>query len=316
MPQAFRPLVDAAWLATRHASIDPMDRAVAGLASRAAEYETMDWPMVREWPQARIVGNVHRLEKRRGAFFGCLQRSTGGHHRSVPSYGEKTARIMEHVQAMAEKGLRVLGVGIGTTTLHELPESQHDFDFAFAGLVGFEDPLRPTVPAASREAVLMHMFERGRMTFRIAAAIAVSVVSICIVQPNLAELFGFGPRLDKLRVPGERGAAVRLVEVSTRCPTNHGLGEGLVAAALQPMASKVVCSENLPSASKPRQDRRPEGQYSYEHGNQGQHHKHLQDPEVRSIACHEPSGDRPGDDQQHAYKPAKHRATRLHRVHW
>ena len=65
--------------------------------------------------------------------------------------GEAT-KIMEHVQAMAERGLRVLAVGIGTSSHARLPEKQHDFDFALAGLVGFEDPLRTTVPAAVGEA--------------------------------------------------------------------------------------------------------------------------------------------------------------------
>jgi Ca2+-transporting ATPase len=153
LSQAFRPLVNAAWLATRQASIDPMDRAVAGLASRAAEYETIDWPMVREYglkPGLLAMSIAWKDDA------GHLAVACKGAPEAIIDLchlnDEDAARIMEHVQAMAEKGLRVLGVGIGTTALDQLPESQHDFDFTFAGLVGFEDPLRATVPAAVREA--------------------------------------------------------------------------------------------------------------------------------------------------------------------
>jgi Ca2+-transporting ATPase len=154
IPQPFRPLVDAAWLATRHASIDPMDRAVAGLASRAAQYETMDWPMVREYGlKPELLAMSIAWKDNAGHFSVACKGAPEAIIDLCHLTGEKAASIMGHVQAMAEKGLRVLGVGIGTTTLHELPESQHDFDFAFAGLVGFEDPLRPTVPAAVSEAL-------------------------------------------------------------------------------------------------------------------------------------------------------------------
>ena len=55
------------------------------------------------------------------------------------------------VSRMAEKGLRVLGVARGSHISPQLPESQHDFDFEYLGLVGLADPLRRTAPAAIRE---------------------------------------------------------------------------------------------------------------------------------------------------------------------
>ncbi|WP_246173409.1 cation-translocating P-type ATPase [Phyllobacterium endophyticum] len=153
VPYAFRPLVNAAWLATRHASIDPMDRAVAGLASRAGEYRSTEWPMVREYglrPELLAMSVVWKDDM--GNFAIACKGAPEAIVDLCHLTGEKAAAIMEHVQAMAEKGLRVLGVGIGTAARGELPESQHDFDFTFAGLVGFEDPLRTTVPAAVSEA--------------------------------------------------------------------------------------------------------------------------------------------------------------------
>ncbi|WP_166648592.1 cation-translocating P-type ATPase [Phyllobacterium brassicacearum] len=153
IPRAFLPLVDAAWLATGHASIDPMDQAVAGLASRAGEHDPTDWPMVREYGlKPELLAMSIAWKNDAGNFAVACKGSPEAIVDLCHLKDEEAARIMVHVQAMAEKGLRVLCVGIGTTALDELPESQHDFDFTFAGLVGFEDPLRSSVPAAVCEA--------------------------------------------------------------------------------------------------------------------------------------------------------------------
>jgi P-type Ca2+ transporter type 2C len=61
------------------------------------------------------------------------------------------ASLRNAVNAMAENGLRVLGVA---TAVHEgtpLPTSQDAFEFRFLGLIGLADPLRPSVPDAVRE---------------------------------------------------------------------------------------------------------------------------------------------------------------------
>jgi Ca2+-transporting ATPase len=49
---------------------------------------------------------------------------------------------------MAAGGLRVLGVARATFAGPALPDSQRDYAFAFLGLVGLADPLRPSVRAA------------------------------------------------------------------------------------------------------------------------------------------------------------------------
>ena len=67
--------------------------------------------------------------------------------------------IRRQVEAMAERGLRVLGVARGRWAGAPAasgsdplwPRSQHDFDFEFLGLVGLADPPRPEVPAALAE---------------------------------------------------------------------------------------------------------------------------------------------------------------------
>jgi Ca2+-transporting ATPase len=54
--------------------------------------------------------------------------------------------VRQAADAMATEGLRVLGVAKATYEGELWPESQHEFPFAFLGLVGLADPLRPSVP--------------------------------------------------------------------------------------------------------------------------------------------------------------------------
>ena len=64
---------------------------------------------------------------------------------------DRTNELSEVVEAMAEEGLRVLGVAKASFSRGELPGNQHDFHFEFLGLLGLADPVRDSVPAAVSE---------------------------------------------------------------------------------------------------------------------------------------------------------------------
>jgi Ca2+-transporting ATPase len=61
------------------------------------------------------------------------------------------AEIDAAVDAMASQGLRVLGIAEACWRGAGFPGSQRGFDFEFRGLVGLQDPLRPSVPEAVRQ---------------------------------------------------------------------------------------------------------------------------------------------------------------------
>ena len=61
------------------------------------------------------------------------------------------ASLQAAVDAMAARGIRVLGVATAMTADATWPETPRDFDFALAGLIGLADPLRASVPAAVAE---------------------------------------------------------------------------------------------------------------------------------------------------------------------
>lgn len=64
---------------------------------------------------------------------------------------EDASAMGRAMDAMAEQGMRVLGVARARWSGEALPDAQAAFDFEFAGLVGLRDPLRDSVPDAVRQ---------------------------------------------------------------------------------------------------------------------------------------------------------------------
>jgi Ca2+-transporting ATPase len=64
---------------------------------------------------------------------------------------EKRASMAANAAALASDGLRVLGVACARMTVGDLPSEHRQLSLEFVGLLGLEDPLRPTVPAAVAE---------------------------------------------------------------------------------------------------------------------------------------------------------------------
>lgn len=64
---------------------------------------------------------------------------------------QQGAEVMGQVQQLAEQGMRVLAVARANHAGETWPDTPDGFHFAWLGLVGLADPLRPEVPAAVAE---------------------------------------------------------------------------------------------------------------------------------------------------------------------
>lgn len=60
----------------------------------------------------------------------------------------RQALVLQHVHRMAEEGLRVLAVAKTGWNQRNLPDAPTAFPFEYVGLLGYIDPIRPTVPDA------------------------------------------------------------------------------------------------------------------------------------------------------------------------
>ncbi|MFA6328413.1 MAG: cation-translocating P-type ATPase [Candidatus Micrarchaeia archaeon] len=156
MPEQFHGLMEYAVLASQADPFDPMEKALkeAG-GEKLADTEHLhgDWELMREYALSReLLALSH------------VWRSPSGRDFVIASKGAPEAiidlchmdaaekrKVMAEVVAMSGQGLRVLGVARAIFKKGALPSNQHDFDYGFMGLVGFEDPVRENISASIRE---------------------------------------------------------------------------------------------------------------------------------------------------------------------
>ena len=167
LPEPFHLLVEYAVLATPADPFDPMERAIQQFGQhRLAGTEHLHADLSPEL-QYELTADIlamtrvfHEPGGPGGA--GAAASPPGPHLHLLATKGAPeavvdlchlsaaaSAVIHSQVEAMAERGLRVLGVARGEWHGDGAwPASQHAFDFTFLGLLGLVDPPRPEVAAA------------------------------------------------------------------------------------------------------------------------------------------------------------------------
>jgi Ca2+-transporting ATPase len=150
---ALARLLDTAHRASEQDALDPMERALTDLATRAQIDGPADGELLHEYPLRPQLLAVTRVWT-----------SPHGGPRLVATKGAPEAiaelcrmdrdavqELHAQVSKLANRGMRVLGVARAELADSVLPAAPTDLQFEFLGLVGFADPLRDTVPDAVRE---------------------------------------------------------------------------------------------------------------------------------------------------------------------
>ena len=156
LPEEFHELSEFAILASHRDPFDPIEKALRELGNyylSGTEHLHDDWVLVREYPLSNEL-----------LALSLVWQSPDGEDYVIAAKGAPEAifdlchleqgqmdRLTEQVVALANEGLRVLGVAKSGFRQRGLPTEQHDFDFEFLGLIGLADPVRPTVPGAIGE---------------------------------------------------------------------------------------------------------------------------------------------------------------------
>lgn len=153
-------IVQSAYYASSKNSIDPMEVEITNIFKEKQYNEIIgfEYCLVKEYPfsnQFPCMSLVY--EKRKGD--SVNNESYFIFTKGAPEFifdlcqmsqvDKETHKII--LSSMANKALRVIGVAEATAVKGELPNDQTAFDFKFKGLIGFEDPIRPEVPAAIKE---------------------------------------------------------------------------------------------------------------------------------------------------------------------
>ncbi|KRG44105.1 ATPase [Stenotrophomonas pictorum JCM 9942] len=156
LAEPFHELVEFAMLATPVDPFDPMEKAIQQFGMHwlnGSAHVHAEWSPDFEYGLSSEILAMTRVFPVGGSTQHML--ATKGAPEAVVDLCHLDAagakRILAQAEAMAARGLRVLGVARGRWQGETPPHSQHDFDFQFLGLLGFVDPPRPEVPAAIAE---------------------------------------------------------------------------------------------------------------------------------------------------------------------
>lgn len=175
IPEPFHPLVEFGILASRKDPFDPMEKALQQIGQSYlanTEHLHADWTLLHEYPLSRELLAMSCVWESPA---GVLQVAAKGAPEAIADLCHFTPAqqqdLAQQIQQMARSGLRVLGVATGQQVGNQLkvhvvdpvptliplasddrlPNHQHNFEFEFVGLIGLEDPVRPTVAPAIAE---------------------------------------------------------------------------------------------------------------------------------------------------------------------
>lgn len=156
LPETFHELVEFGILASKKDPFDPMEKALLKMGVdklSQTEHLHANWSLVHEYPLSQeLLALSHVWKSPDGKDFVISAKGAPEAIIDLCHLDEKQKiALADKIEHMAGQGLRVLGVAKAYfREENPLPSIQHDFTFQFIGLIGLEDPIRPTAPDAIR----------------------------------------------------------------------------------------------------------------------------------------------------------------------
>jgi len=157
LAEQLHDLLEYSILASQKDPFDPVEKEVKEVGEHylsGTGHIHKNWRLVREYPlskQLLALSHVWESPDKQRYIIAAKGSPEAIADLCHFSRGEND-QLQKSVEAMAERGLRVLGVARASFKKTDLPQAQHDFIFEFTGLVGFIDPVRSTVPSSIKEA--------------------------------------------------------------------------------------------------------------------------------------------------------------------
>jgi Ca2+-transporting ATPase len=151
VPEAYHHLIATAALASAADPTDPMELALHGAHGAILGPDVATGALAHAYalhPDLLAMSNIWEDGD-------ALILSAKGAPEAIASLchlpPHEHAAMIGAVDAMAARGIRVLGVANAAPRDRNWAETQHEYDYSLAGLVGLADPLRTSVPGAVAE---------------------------------------------------------------------------------------------------------------------------------------------------------------------
>jgi len=196
LPEDCHEIVEFGILASKIDPFDPMEKALRQLGIYSlsnTEHLHDDWTLVHEYPLSQsLLALSHVWKSPDGADYVIASKGAPEAIFDLCHLTqEEKVKLYPHINAMADEGLRVLGVARAGFKPAELPDGHHYFTFKFLGLIGLADPVRPAVAAAIKECytagirVIMITGDYPGTAQNVAQQIGLASVSEVITGPEL-----------------------------------------------------------------------------------------------------------------------------------
>jgi len=148
VPEAYHGLIETAALASAAEPTDPMEIALHGAHGTIVGTDLSTGELAHAYalrPDLLAMSNIwDEGDALTLSAKGAPEAIARLCHLPAPQHAAMTAAV----EAMAARGIRVLGVATATPRDRNWAETQHDYEYALTGLVGLADPLRASVPGA------------------------------------------------------------------------------------------------------------------------------------------------------------------------
>ena len=150
-PASYADLIKTGIFASAVQAVDPMEIAIHEAGQAFGYTPDSEWKLLHGFglrPDLLAMSNIWRTSDR-------LVVAAKGAPEAIATLcrlrGAKADAMMRAADAMADQGIRVLGVALADTDNPKPAASQRNYRFRLVGLIGLADPLRPSVPAAVAE---------------------------------------------------------------------------------------------------------------------------------------------------------------------
>jgi P-type Ca2+ transporter type 2C len=154
LPDHFEPILETGVLASAIEAVDPMEVAIHEAGRRHLDGNGVQRELAHSYglrPDLLAMSNVWQIDGRTEGFIVAAKGAPEA-IASLCRLGEnEKAELIRAADAMAQQGIRVLGVATAETAGPAQAASHSDYHFALTGLLGLADPLRAAVPAAIAE---------------------------------------------------------------------------------------------------------------------------------------------------------------------
>ncbi len=157
LSEAVHDLIEYSILASQKDPFDPIEKEVKRVGERYlsdTEHIHKNWRLIKEYSLSKqLLALSHVWESPDKQTYIIAAKGAPEAIADLCHFNqEQNKKLMASIEQMANNGLRILGVAKASFRKTDLPNIQHDFIFEFVGLLGFIDPVRPTVPPAIKEA--------------------------------------------------------------------------------------------------------------------------------------------------------------------